>query len=167
MNVVHEDVKQCVENELQHAVSVFGLHHSWHEKYAATLEEVQECVDEAGRMRSFLESVFDQIKENKPDKAEQLTRFVEDHAIRCAIEAIQVAYAIEAIQVAAMCRKEIEKPKEIAEPAELSDYGLYSGHDPVRVFRCTNCGNDFVSGIHPHPSFCPRCGEKFANVLMV
>jgi rubrerythrin len=158
MNVVHEDVEQCVENELQHAVSVFGLHHSWHEKYAVTLEEVQECVDEAARMRSFLESVFDQIKENKPDKAEHLIQFVEDHAIRCAIEAIQVA---------AMCKKEIEKPEELAEPAELSDRGLYSGHDPVRVFRCTNCGNDFVAGIHPHPFFCPRCGEKFSNVLLL
>lgn len=158
MNVVHEEVKKLVDKELAAATERFGMHHSWHEKYAVTLEEVQECVDEAGRMRSFLESVFDQIKENKPDKAEHFIQFVEDHAIRCAIEAIQVA---------AMCRKEIEEPKEIAEPAELNDHGLYSGHDPVRVFRCTNCGNDFVSGIHPHPSFCPMCGEKFSNVLIL
>lgn len=141
MNVVHEDVKQCVENELQHAVSVFGLHHSWHEKYAVTLEEVQECVDEAGRMRSFLESVFDQIKKNKPDKAEQLIRFVEDHAIRCAIEAIQVA---------AMCKKGIAEQAQEARWQVSSD-----GYYPY----CPICG----AQPDKKTRFCAECGSKLGE----
>jgi rubrerythrin len=146
MNGVREDVKQCVENELQHAVSVFGLYHSWHEKYAATLEEVQECVDEAGRMRSFLESVFDQIKENKPDKAEQLIKIVEDHAIRCAIEAIQAA---------AMCRKEIETAKPVTEKKA----SFLSHHDGIRnvVFTCEKCGK----AVRKNDRYCYDCGAYF------
>lgn len=41
MNVVREDVEQCVENELGVATTCFGLHHSYHEKYTVTLEEVK------------------------------------------------------------------------------------------------------------------------------
>lgn len=142
MNVVREDVEQCVENELQHAVSVFGLHHSWHEKYAVTLEEVQECVDEAGYMQRFLDSVFDQIKENRTDKAEQLIQIVEDHAIRCAIEAIQVA---------AMCRKEIEtaKPKATKDADEQHPF----------TQTCSVCG----SKVDKYDRFCYECGAKLGE----
>lgn len=156
MNVVREDVEQCVENELQHAVSVFGLHHSWHEKYAVMLEELQELKEEVNLAEAEIDSVWFGIRHNLPEYAEDRIHYVYERAAQAACEAIQVA---------AMAKKEIEKPKEIAEPAELDDHGLYSGHDPVRVFRCTNCGNDFVAGIHPHPLYCPRCGEKFSNVL--
>lgn len=148
MNVVHEDVKQCVENELQHAVSVFGLHHSWHEKYAVTLEKVQGCVDEAGRMRSFLESVFDQIKENKPGKAEQLIQCVEDHAIRCAIEAIQVA---------AMCRKEIAEQD--ARRPTATKHTAMSGSNGYIAYTCGVCGKH----VGRDARYCGNCGAYFGE----
>ena len=138
MNVIENEIYAAIEKELRAATERFGLHHSWHEKYAVTLEEVQECVDEAGRMRSFLESVFDQIKENKPDKAEQLIRFVEDHAIRCAIEAIQVA---------AMCKKEIEEQPQEARWIVSSD-----GYYPY----CSNCG----ARPQKMTKYCAECGCK-------
>lgn len=156
MNVVHEDVEKLVDKELEAATERFGLHHSWHEKYAVTLEEVQECVEEAERMRSFLENVFDQIKENKPDNAKYLIQFVKDHAARCAIEAIQVA---------AMCKKEIDESVDKG-TAEISDHGTYTGKDEVRVLHCVGCGDDFVATIRPYPNFCPKCGKKFSNVLI-
>jgi rubrerythrin len=148
MNVVREDVKQCVENELQHAVSVFGLHHSWHEKYAVTLEEVQECVDEAGRMESFLESVFDQIKENRPDKAEQFIQIVEDHAIRCAIEAIQVA---------AMCRKEIAEQDDRRPTA--TKHTAMSGSNGYIAYTCGECGKH----VGRDARYCGNCGAYFGE----
>ena len=157
MNVVHEDVEQCVGNELQHAVSVYGLHHSWHEKYAVTLEEMRELDEAVKVLWHELEIAFRMTMQNAPDSEIE-------QEYECIYDAAKDA-AIEAIQVAAMAKKEIEEPKEIADPAELCDHGLYSGHDPVRVFRCTNCGHDFVAGIHPHPFYCPRCGAEFANVL--
>ena len=148
MNVVHEEVEKLVEKELAAATEKFGLHHSWHEKYAVTLEEVQECVDEAGRMDSFLESVFDQIKENRPDKAEQLIQIVEDHAIRCAIEAIQVA---------AMCRKEIETAKPVTEKKA----SFLSHHDGIRnvVFTCEKCGK----AVRKNDRYCYNCGAYFGE----
>lgn len=148
MNVVHEEVKKLVDKELAAATERFGLHHSWHEKYAVTLEEVQECVDEAGRMRSFLESVFDQIKENKPDKAEQLIRFVEDHAIRCAIEAIQVA---------AMCKKEIAEQD--ARRPTATKHTAMSGSNGYIAYTCGVCGKH----VGRDARYCENCGAYFGE----
>lgn len=108
MNVVREDVEQCVENELQHAVSVFGLHHSWHEKYAVMLEELEELEQEVQLTKDYLYSVWFGVKKNIDDYAEANIPDVYEHAVKAACEAIQVA---------AMATKEIEKPKEIAEQA--------------------------------------------------
>lgn len=148
MNVVHEEVEKLVEKELAAATERFGLHHSWHEKYAVTLEEVQECEDEAGRMSSFLESVFDQIKENKPDKAEQLIQIVEDHAIRCAIEAIQVA---------AMCRKEIAEQDDRRPTA--TKHTAMSGSNGYIAYTCGVCGKH----VGRDDSFCGACGAYFGE----
>ena len=156
MNVIENEVKAAIDKELQAATEKFGLHHSWHEKYAVMLEELEELEHEVRLTNEYLNSAWFGVKHNLEDYAEGNIPDVYEHAVKAACEAIQVA---------AMAKKEIEKPKEIAEPAELDDHGLYSGHDPVRVFRCTNCGNDFVSGIHPHPFYCPSCGAEFTNVL--
>lgn len=99
MNVVHEDVEKLVDKELEAATARFGLHHSYHEKYAVTLEELQECELEVKLMRTFLDEAFGNIRKNSRNAAYEDFCIVYNHAVRCAVEAIQVA---------AMCKKEIE-----------------------------------------------------------
>lgn len=92
MNVVHEDVKQCVENELQHAVSVYGLHHSWHEKAAVVGEELEESCEEMENLVDSMKFAWKQTRGNETDYIkEQAYDGVYDAAVRLAIEAIQVA----------------------------------------------------------------------------
>lgn len=99
MNVVHEDVAKLVDKELEAAVARFGLHHSWHEKYAVTLEELQELKEEVTQASCDLESAWFGIRNNFTDYPEERMRYVYESAVKAACEAIQVA---------AMCKKEIE-----------------------------------------------------------
>lgn len=99
MNVVREDVERLVDKELKAATDRFGLHHSYHEKYAVTLEELQECEEETKWMRTFLDDAFEYIRKNNRNAAYDNFYTVYNHAVSCAVEAIQVA---------AMCKKESE-----------------------------------------------------------
>lgn len=99
MNVVREDVEKLVEKELAAATERFGLHHSWHEKYAVILEELQELKEEVGETSHDLESVWFGIRNNIEEYPEEHIRCVYEDAVKAACEAIQVA---------AMCKKEIE-----------------------------------------------------------
>lgn len=99
MNVVHEDVAKLVDKELEAATERFGLHHSYHEKYAVTLEELQECEDEVKLMRELLNEAFENIRMNNQNTAHNDFYAMYKRAVRCAVEAIQVA---------AMCKKGIE-----------------------------------------------------------
>ncbi len=99
MNVVRENVEKLVGKELEAATERFGLHHSWHEKYAVTLEELQELKEEVTQASSDLESVWFGIRNNFTDYTEERIRCVYEDAVKAACEAIQVA---------AMCKKEIE-----------------------------------------------------------
>lgn len=99
MNVVREDVEKLVDKELEAATERFGLHHSYHEKYAVTLEELQECEEEVKWMRTFIDEAFENIRNNNKNVAYDSFYAMYKHAVRCSVEAIQVA---------AMCKKEIE-----------------------------------------------------------
>lgn len=156
MEYVYKKVEELVKNEITDATERLGLYHSWHEKYAVMLEELEELENEVRCAKDCLNSIWFGVKNDSEDFAEEAISKLYDRTVKSACEAIHVA---------AMAKKEIEEPKEITEPVKLNDHGLYSGHDPVRVFRCTNCGSDFVAGIHPHPFYCPRCGKEFSNVL--
>lgn len=99
MNVVHEDIVKLVDKELEAATERFGLHHSWHEKYAVTLEEFHELKEEVTQANYYLESVWYGIRNNITDYPEEHIHRVYENAVKAACEAIQVA---------AMCKKEIE-----------------------------------------------------------
>lgn len=98
MNVVHEEVEKLVEKELAAATERFGLNHSWHEKYAVMLEELQELKEQVNIADAEIESVWFGVRHNKHE-------YIEDH-IHYAYERA-VNAACEAIQVAAMAKKEI------------------------------------------------------------
>ena len=142
MNVVHEDVKQCVENELQHAVSVFGLHHSWHEKYAVMLEELQELKEEVNLAEAEIDSVWFGVRHNIPEYSEDHIHYVYERAVKAACEAIQVA---------AMAKKEIEtaKPKATKVADEQHPF----------TQTCSVCG----SNVDKDDRFCYECGAKLGE----
>ena len=99
MNVVHDDVEKLVDKELEEATEKFGLHHSWHEKYAVMLEEMDELELEVKWAKEHLNNVWLGVKHNTEDYAEENILYVYEHAVNAACEAIQVA---------AMAKKEIE-----------------------------------------------------------
>lgn len=146
MNVVHEDVKQCVENELQHAVSVFGLHHSWHEKAAVVGEELEECCEEMENLVDSMKFAWKQTRGNETDYIkEQAYNGVYDAAVRLAIEAIQVA---------AMAKKEIETEKPKATKGTAS-----TGINGQIAYICNACGGH----VGRDDSFCGNCGAYFGE----
>lgn len=158
MNVIKNEIEAAIDKELQAATERFGLHHSNHEKMAVIVEEYEECAEAVEDMRQMLKKAWTHTMHNMSDD-------MMDDAYRCIYDAA-VNVAVEACQVAAMAKKKVQPPSESDHgTAELNDHGEYTGHDPVRVFRCTNCNDDFVAGNRPHPFFCPKCGAEFTNVL--
>lgn len=142
MNVVHEDVKQCVENELQHAVSVFGLHHSWHEKAAVVGEELEESCEEMENLVDSMKFAWKQTRGNETDYIkEQAYNGVYDAAVRLAIEAIQVA---------AMAKKPVATQEADAKWQVSSD-----GYYPY----CPICG----AQPDKKTRFCAECGAKLGE----
>lgn len=99
MNVVREDVEKLVDKELEAATERFGLHHSWHEKYAVIKEEFDEAQDELNEILFDLKVMWKNVKRNDTDYADDISEDMYNAAIRLACEAIQVA---------AMCKKEIK-----------------------------------------------------------
>ena len=155
MNVVREDVEKLIEKELEEAIKLHGLNHSLHEKYAVTLEEVEEAQYEMKQCAEWLHTAWENIKDDDTENAIRDFQGLYSTAVRLICESIQVA---------AMAKKEVDR--EVGNgTAEISDHGGYSGKDPVRVFFCDACRKDFVSGNRPHPRFCPECGAEFTNVL--
>lgn len=155
MEYVYKKVEELVKNEITDATERLGSYHSWHEKYAVMLEEFEELENEVRCAKDCLNSVWFGVKNDLEDYAEEYIPKLYDRAVKSACKAIQVA---------TMAKKEIDR--EVGNgTAEISDHGGYSGKDPVRVFFCDECRNDFVSGNRPHPHFCPECGAEFTNVL--
>lgn len=148
MNVVHEDVKQCVENELHHAVSVFGLHHSWHEKYAVMLEELQELKEEVNIADAEIESVWFGVRHNLPEYAEDHIHYVYERAVKAACEAIQVA---------AMAKKEIAEQD--ARRPTATKHTAMSGSNGYIAYTCGECGKH----VGRDDSFCGACGAYFGE----
>lgn len=99
MNVVRENVEKLVDKEFAAATERFGLHHSWHEKYAVINEEFDEAQDELNEMLFDLKVMWKNVKRNDTDYADDISEDMYNAAIRLACEAIQVA---------AMCKKEIK-----------------------------------------------------------
>ena len=99
MNVVHEEVEKLVDKELAAATERFGLHHSWYEKYAVMLDELQELREEVDLTDEEIGAMWYGIRKNYPEYSEERIHYVYEHAVKAACEAILVA---------TMAKKEIE-----------------------------------------------------------
>lgn len=146
MNVVHEDVEQCVENELQHAVSVFGLHHSNHEKMAVIAEEFEECVDALDELKGMVMKAWARTRENCD------SNIMDDVYGRIYDDAVHLA--TEAIQVAAMAKKEIKTAMLKAAKGTAS-----TGINGQIAYICNACGGH----VGRDDSFCRACGAYFGE----
>jgi hypothetical protein len=91
MNVVREDVEKLVEKELEEAIKLHGLNHSLHEKYAVTLEEVEEAQHEMKECAEWLHTAWENIKYDDTENAIRDFQGLYSTAVRLACEAIQVA----------------------------------------------------------------------------
>ena len=98
MNVVREDVEKLVEKELEEAIKLHGLNHSFAEKFAVTLEEVEEAQHEMKECAEWLHTAWENIKYDDTENAVRDFQGLYSAAVRLACEAIQVA---------AMARKEV------------------------------------------------------------
>lgn len=154
-NRYNKDVEKLIKKELEAATERFGLHHSWHEKYAVMMEKLQELREEVNLTDKEIDSVWFGIRNNLPDYAEDRIHHVYERAVKAACKAIQVA---------AMAKKGIDREVDNG-TAEISDNVRYSGKDSVRVCYCDTCKNGFSYGGRQHPRFCPECGVEFTKVL--
>jgi len=98
MNVVREGVEKLVEKELEEAIKLHGLNNSLHEKYAVTLEEVEEAQYEMKECAELLHTAWENIKDDDTENA------IRDFQ---GLYSIAVRLACETIQVAAMAKKEV------------------------------------------------------------
>ncbi len=99
MNVVREDVEKLVEKELEEAINLHGLNHSYHEKISLVAEEFEECVDELEELKSNLQNAWQWTKvDGNEHVMDELYSKIYKGAARLACEAIQIA---------AMARKEV------------------------------------------------------------
>ena len=55
MEYVYKKVEELVKNEITDATERLGLYHSWHEKYAAMLDELQKLREEVN-LRNYAKS---------------------------------------------------------------------------------------------------------------
>lgn len=94
MNAVIDDIKKLVFKELDSANKHFPLFQSQHEGYAIIKEEIEEAEDEMNDINLLAKESWYQIKGNTD--ATNLIKEIEEHAIKLAGEAIQIA---------AMCKK--------------------------------------------------------------
>ncbi len=87
-------IRELVNEELLFANQKFPLFASPHEGYAVLKEEIEETLDESKRLDRNIELLWCGIKKN--ENVMPYVGYIEDYALQCAAEAIQVV---------AMCRK--------------------------------------------------------------
>ena len=138
MNVIENEIYAAIEKELRAATERFGLHHSWHEKYAVTLEEVRELDEDVKVLWHELEVAFRMTMQNAPDsEIEQQYECMYDCAKRATIECSQVA---------AMCKKAVSKFTQARWLVSSDGYYPY----------CSNCG----ARTQKMTKYCAECGRK-------
>lgn len=111
MEYVYKKVEELVKDEITDATERLGLYHSWHEKYAIMLEEMEKLEHEVQLTKDYLNSFWFGVKENIEDYAEANIPDVYEHAVKAACEAIHVA---------AMAKKEVDDGT-----ADIIDHGVY------------------------------------------
>ena len=99
MEYVYKKVEELVKNEITDATERLRLYHSWHEKYAVMLDELQKLREEVNLTDKEIDSIWFGIRNNLPEYSEDRIYYVYEHAVKAACDAIQVAV---------MAKKEIE-----------------------------------------------------------
>lgn len=102
MDVIHEDIKACIQKELNAANEKYPLFSSLHEAYAVMLEEYEESAEELEEVKKYLDLAWNQIRLN-------LNRNASSHIGRLALAAERLA--IEACQLSAMAEKAIQSER--------------------------------------------------------
>lgn len=148
MNVIEEQITKAIDDELAAATERFGLHHSWHEKYAVMLEEMEELEEEVMWAKEYLTSVWFGVKHNQEDYAEANIPDVYEHAVKAACEAIQVA---------AMAKKEIAEQDDRRPTA--TKHTAMSGSNGYITYTCGVCGKHVGRDVR----YCGNCGAYFGE----
>lgn len=91
MTVIKNEVRQAVQKEQAEAERVHGLHHSYAEKYAVMLEELEEAEEELQECRRFLAMMWKGVRADRDDWTAGHASRVADAAERAACECVQLA----------------------------------------------------------------------------
>lgn len=91
MNVVREDVEKLVENELEEAIKLHGLNHSYHESFALALEELNEADEEMRKCHECLHEFWIAVQKNENEKIEKMAESAYTVAVDLCAEVIQYA----------------------------------------------------------------------------
>ena len=91
MNAAEPELRKLVDLELEAANRENPPFHSAHEGYAVILEEVEEARRELERVNACEASLWELIRTNRVWALLEVVDALENHAVRLAAEALQVA----------------------------------------------------------------------------
>ena len=145
MDAVREDIKQLVTKELAAANEKFPQFRSLHEGAAVLLEEIEELREEVRFINGCYETLWGCVRCDECgiyDEAES----IKFHAIRAAVEAVQVA---------AMAEKFLYALDHDGE-AEERQRGEWKFDEDTKSVYCGRCG--IFAQPQRKTSYCPHCG---------
>lgn len=91
-NAILNQVAELANEEYNAAIKKWGMNHSRHESYAVMQEEIEEAEEELGDIRELSHSLWENTKSNaNPRSVADQFSAIQHHAIRLAVEALQVA----------------------------------------------------------------------------
>ena len=91
MNAAEPELRKLVELELEAANRENPPFHSAHEGYAVILEEVEEVRDELAKLNIDVSGLWGFVRRNRVLAMRDEVYDIENHAVRLAAEALQVA----------------------------------------------------------------------------
>ena len=152
MDVVRDDIKNLVTKELQAANEKFPQFRSLHEGTAVMLEEIEELREEVRQINGYYETLWDCVRGDEygaGDAAES----IKFHAIRAAVEAVQVA---------AMAEKFLYALEHDGEADErLRGKWQWTGIANVD-YKCSVCDRTE----RRKTNYCPNCGADMRSEKM-
>lgn len=103
MDAIHDEIRDAVEKELEHANEMFPMFASYHEAIAVIAEERDEAADAMQTVREIFDTAWRGVKrDNDTVILSSLNRLMHEAE----------HLAVEACQIAAMCEKAIQSAKE-------------------------------------------------------